>query len=68
MSEGDCPLEEWVGLDTFLFCGATGRSADPDGSVTGSRQTNGSLSSSNNIQEKILNWFCDRNLAIPRIN
>lgn len=46
VSEGECPLEEWVGLDTFLFCGAAGRSADPDGSVTGSRQTNGSLSSS----------------------
>lgn len=34
MSEGECPLEEWVGLDTFRFCGATDLSADPGGSGT----------------------------------
>lgn len=34
VSGGECPLEEWVGLDTFLFCGATGLSADPGGSGT----------------------------------
>ncbi|KAG7228159.1 hypothetical protein INR49_013442 [Caranx melampygus] len=39
VSEGECPLEEWVGLDTFLFCGATDRSADPGGSGTGHRET-----------------------------
>ncbi len=39
MSEGECPLEEWVGLDTFLFCGAAGLSADPGGSGTGRRET-----------------------------
>lgn len=40
VSVGECPLEEWVGLDTFLFCGTSGRSADPVGSGTGSRQSN----------------------------
>lgn len=39
VSEGECPLEEWVGLDTFLFCGAAGRSANPGGSGTASRKT-----------------------------
>ena len=28
-----------MGLDTFLFCGATSRSADPGGSGTGRRKT-----------------------------
>lgn len=32
MSEGECPLEEWVGLDTFRFCGAADRSAEPGAS------------------------------------
>lgn len=32
VSDGECPLDEWVGLDTLLFCGATARSADPGGS------------------------------------
>lgn len=75
MSEGECPLEEWVGLDTFLFCGATGRSADPDGSVTGSRQTNRPLSNSivhrtqiQDITRDSKKTYCDSNLAIPRIN
>lgn len=40
VSVGECPLEEWVGLDTFLFCGTTGLSADPGGSGTGCRRTN----------------------------
>jgi len=35
VSEGECPLEEWVGLDTLRFCGAPARSADPGGSGTG---------------------------------
>lgn len=29
-----------MGLDTFLFCGATGRSADPEGSGTGGQSSN----------------------------
>lgn len=40
VSEGEWPLEEWVGLDTFLFWGATGRSADPEGSGTGGQSSN----------------------------
>ena len=39
MSEGEWPLEEWVGLGTFLFWGAAGRSADPGGSGTGGGKT-----------------------------
>ena len=35
VSVGEWPLEEWVGLDTFLFWGTSTRSADPGGSGTG---------------------------------
>ena len=35
VSAGEWPLEEWVGLDTFLFWGTSTRSADPGGSGTG---------------------------------
>lgn len=35
VSEGECPLEECVGLEIFRFCGAAVRSADPGGSGTG---------------------------------
>lgn len=43
VSEGECPLDEWVGLDTFLFCGATGRSADPGASGTEWRTNKNSI-------------------------